>query len=117
MNCAPTFFILPDNYISELITFKIKNEFMETFQQIINGEKPVLVDFYAKLFHCDKKKFHVVYDSMSLSPKEEQRTIEHRIIGVTTYSANGETKVYGADAPEELKGNTVLTIASIDNVI
>ena len=47
MNCAPTFFILPDNYISELITFKIKNEFMETFQQIINGEKPVLVDFYA----------------------------------------------------------------------
>lgn len=25
----------------------LKKEFMETFQQIINGEKPVLVDFYA----------------------------------------------------------------------
>ena len=51
----------------------------EQFNELIKDK--VLVDFYAKLFHCDKKKFHVVYDSMSLSPKEEQRTIEHRIIG------------------------------------
>lgn len=59
-----------------LYRFALKDK---SFNVTVNS--PVLVDFYAKLFHCDKKKFHVVYDSMSLSPKEEQRTIEHRIIG------------------------------------
>ena len=42
----------------------------KNFQVTVNS--PALVDFYAKVFHCDKKKFHVVYDSMSLDEKEKQ---------------------------------------------
>lgn len=38
----------------------------------VTVNSPVLVDFYAKLFHCSKNKFHVVYDSMSLSESESQ---------------------------------------------
>ncbi len=47
-----------------LYRFALKDK---SFNVTVNS--PLLVDFYAKLFHCDKKKFHVVYDSMSLSPK------------------------------------------------
>lgn len=44
----------------------------KSFSVTVNS--PVLVNFYAKLFHCDSNKFHVVYDSMSLSETESQMT-------------------------------------------
>ena len=47
--------------------FKDKN-----FSVTVNS--PMLVDFYAKVFSCDRKKFHVVYDNMKLSESEEQMT-------------------------------------------
>lgn len=58
-----------------LYRFALKDK---NFNVTVNS--PVLVEFYAKLFHCNKKKFHVVYDSMSLSPKEKQRNYEHHIV-------------------------------------
>lgn len=42
----------------------------KNFQVTVNS--PALVDFYAKVFHCSKEKFHVVYDSMDLSEAEKQ---------------------------------------------
>lgn len=38
----------------------------------VTVNSPQLVDYYAKVFHCSKDKFHVVYDSMNLSESEQQ---------------------------------------------
>ncbi len=46
----------------------------KNFSVTVNS--PKLVSFYSNLFHCGKEKFHVVYDSMSLSESEQQMTRE-----------------------------------------
>ena len=39
---------------------------------------PGLVDLYSNMFHCSKEKFHVVYDSMSLSKEEQKMMVEQK---------------------------------------